>query len=638
MYFRNRVAQTTNSAGIGNLELNGSINGFKAFAGQVPADDAAKTVSVLVKDGDAWELFETYLITGTPNQLFRGALIGSSAIDGSRITLTNAANKPVYLLETAETFGAMGWRSKFALTAGTAPDYTAVLPVPIRALKNGVRCTLAIHAVNPSSPVTFAPDGLAAKPVKFGRPLRTIAANRLPTGLFVDLEFSETADAWVVVSPLPAGVVKTVAGSTYTVVEEDHGLLLNFTNAAGCAVTLPQSTGQFAAPFDFNFIGGALTFTPTTSTINGQASLAVAGGGRILADGGNYLVSGAGGAVGRNRIINGKMDIAQRGASFAAVATAAYALDRWQYRAAGAGVVTISQQADAPADNKFQNSLRVAVTTADASIAAGDIYVVQQPIEGYNVRDLIGDAVVVSFRVRSPKTGVHCVFFGNSGADRSFVAEYTVNAVNTWETKLVVIPAGLITAGTWDWQTGKGLVAGFVLAAGSTFQTTAGAWQTGNFVATANQVNCMDTIGNIFAVTGVHLGRAAEGSDFDHRPYHLEVLLCERYYEKCFPLGVAPAQNVGAAYFAFAQIAGASVAQLMATVTFRARKRGAPTVVFYNPQAANAQIRNTGTSTDFTSSSPNSVTENGFGVLGTSPGGSAAGQACAVNWSADAEI
>jgi hypothetical protein len=27
---------------------------------------------VLVRDGDAWELFESYLITGTPNSLFRG--------------------------------------------------------------------------------------------------------------------------------------------------------------------------------------------------------------------------------------------------------------------------------------------------------------------------------------------------------------------------------------------------------------------------------------------------------------------------------------------------------------------------------------------------------------------------------------
>jgi len=48
-------------------------------------------------------------------------------------------------------------------------------------------------------------------------------------------------------------------------------------------------------------------------------------------------------------------------------------------------------------------------------------------------------------------------------------------------------------------------ITGFNLFCGSTFQTTAGAWQTGNFSATSSQVNCLDTIGNIFAITGVQL-------------------------------------------------------------------------------------------------------------------------------------
>jgi hypothetical protein len=202
---------------------------------------------------------------------------------------------------------------------------------------------------------------------------------------------------------------------------------------------------------------------------------------------------------------------------------------------------------------------------------------------------------------------------------------------------LVSIPAGLITAGTWNWTTGKGLIAGFVLAAGSTFQTAAGAWQTGDFVATSGQVNCMDTIGNIFAVTGVQLGRAAEGSEFEHRPYQSEVTLCERYYEKSFPIATAPVQNIGA-YEVFGQIAGASVNQAMGPIRFRVRKRISPTVGFFNPGAANGQIRNTGTGSDFSSSTATAVTENGFIPNGTSPSGSTAGQVCGVNWTADAEL
>ena len=230
----------------------------------------------------------------------------------------------------------------------------------------------------------------------------------------------------------------------------------------------------------------------------------------------------------RNKIINGKMEIAQRGTSFAP--TPGYTLDRWVVNTnGGGGVVTVSQQADAPANNEFQNSLRATVTTADTSIAAGDFGQIIQPIEGFNVRDLIGRTFTLSFWVRSSKTGIHCVRFGNSAGDRSYVAEYTINAANTWEFKTVTVSGGLITAGTWNWTNGSGLDVRFALATGSTFQTTAGSWQTGNFLATANQVNVLDTIDNVFAITGVQLEVGSVATPFEQRPIGTELALCQRY-------------------------------------------------------------------------------------------------------------
>ena len=283
----------------------------------------------------------------------------------------------------------------------------------------------------------------------------------------------------------------------------------------------------------------------------------------------------------KNRIINGKMDIAQRGTSFAAVADGAYTLDRWRFGNTSSAVVTISQQADGPADNEFQNSLRVAVTTADASIAAGDTCFVSQRIEGYNVRDLIGRTFTLSFRVRSSKTGVHCIALRNSGLNRSYVAEYTVNAANTWESKAITVPSGLITAGTWDWTNGTGLELAAVLAAGSTFQTTAGAWQTGNFLDTVNQVNCLDTVGNIFAITGVDLKPGAVDSPFEHRPFGTELAFAQRYFEKSYNLADAPGTTGGAT--SFRATCQAANNYMSVNSQFAVRKRSTPTITLYNP-------------------------------------------------------
>jgi hypothetical protein len=276
----------------------------------------------------------------------------------------------------------------------------------------------------------------------------------------------------------------------------------------------------------------------------------------------------------RRRNINGDCTIAQAGTSFVAAVDRTWTLDGYRWLQTSDAVVTVAQAADAPADNEFQYSLRVTVTTADAAIAAGQYGAVSVPIEGYDVRDLIGKPFVVGFRVRSPKAGVHCVAIRNAGADRSFVAEFTMQAANTWETKYVTVPAGLITAGTWNWSTGTGLEAVFALAAGATFQTAAGAWAAGNFLATANQVNCLDTVGNIFAITGLQVAPGSVDTPFEHTPVAIELLRAQRYCS-------TQATVIWGAY------AGAGV-QVFFPYRAPVPMRAAPTVTFPGAAYANA--------------------------------------------------
>lgn len=278
--------------------------------------------------------------------------------------------------------------------------------------------------------------------------------------------------------------------------------------------------------------------SPFTNTAPLLVSFARTGDAGLVVDGQSSVSN-------RNKIRNGRMDFAQRGASLTNINAAAsgYMLDGWRYNASGtAGVVTCSQAVDAPSDNEFQSSFRVTVTTQDAVVSVGDLVTIYQPIEGYLVRDLINKPIAIQFRVRSPKTGTHHVALVNGGNDRSYVMPYTVNAANTWETKFLTLPVGLVSsAGTWNWTTGVGVSLHFCLMGGATYQTTAGAWQTGLFYAASGQVNCMDLVGNIFAITGVQLEKGGASGPFEHRDMSAETLANQRYL-------LAPSNMFGVQY------------------------------------------------------------------------------------------
>lgn len=234
----------------------------------------------------------------------------------------------------------------------------------------------------------------------------------------------------------------------------------------------------------------------------------------------------------KNRIINGDMRISQRGTSFAAVADASYTVDRYLYGKYNASAVTITQNSDVPANSGLSKSLRIAVTTADTAIAAGEYSVLMQSIEGYNVADLVGNSFTVSFWVRSSKIGVHNIVLRNGGYDNTYVSKYSVISADTWEKKIITVQDGLPSSGTWNFIDGAGLRISWVLASGTNNQTTTiDSWITSTFGSTADQVNCLDTVGNIFAITGVQLEKGSSATDFEFRPYQFELDLCSRYYE-----------------------------------------------------------------------------------------------------------
>lgn len=298
---------------------------------------------------------------------------------------------------------------------------------------------------------------------------------------------------------------------------------------------------------------------------------------------------------GRNKIINGSMEIEQRGPSFPAVVSGAYTLDRWSTSFASLGTTyTISQSALAPAE--FVNSLRVNPAAA-VSVVSATYAQFEQRIEGYSIKDLVGRTFTLSFWVYSPKTGIHSVALQNAASNLSYIAEYTVLAANTWERKKVTVPGGLPASG-WSFGSGTGLKVAFCLVIGSSASTASlDTWLAGDKKGSVNQVNVLDGTGN-FYLTGVQLELGAAATMFERRPYGTELALCQRYYAKTFSQGVTPAANSGnrtGCVTCVSSSTNANTAQ--ANWVFPVDMRSNPSISTFNPNAAGADWFNVNTGT-----------------------------------------
>jgi hypothetical protein len=282
----------------------------------------------------------------------------------------------------------------------------------------------------------------------------------------------------------------------------------------------------------------------------------------------------------KNRIINGDMRIDQRNAGAAVTANTGYSLDRWKIFNNTDGAWSIQQDSSAPTE--FNNSLKVTVTTADASLGSTQNAWITQAIEGFNTSDLgwgtaNAKTVTFSFWVRSSLTGTFSLFFLNSAANRSYVTNYTINAADTWEQKSVTLTGD--TSGTWIGATnGIGLYAAFNMATGSSYIGTVNTW--GSYIqATSGSVQLLSTLNATWYITGVQLEVGSVATPFERRPYGTELQLCQRYYETTYPEGVA----VGSVDAGPVNFRAPTTAQTIVSCYFyKVTKRASPTVTFWN--------------------------------------------------------
>jgi len=249
---------------------------------------------------------------------------------------------------------------------------------------------------------------------------------------------------------------------------------------------------------------------------------------------------GGGGLSHRNKVINGAMTISQRGASFAA-ANNVFTLDRYKIFGSHNGAVTVTQSATSP--DGFAKSLKVDVTTADTSIAAGQYIQLNHRIEAQDLQDLAygtsaAKTITVSFYVRSNVTGNYSFAIqlpDNSNKQVSLV--YTINSANTWERKTFSI-AGDTSGGIND-DNGNGFNIFWNLAIGTQYTsgTQRSAWHAyadADFAA-GHAVNLLSSTSNEWHLTGVQIEVGDTATSFEHRSYGEELARCQRYFYSYIP-------------------------------------------------------------------------------------------------------
>lgn len=319
--------------------------------------------------------------------------------------------------------------------------------------------------------------------------------------------------------------------------------------------------------------------------------------------------------AGDNALINGAFEIWQRGTSFASGAVA-YTADRWKFTRAGAAAgATNSRQTG------FNGARFCARLARDSGNTATDAIYLAQQVDTPNFHQ--GDEFFVGFEARagadfSPSTDLLTVtvFTGTGGGE-------VVNAATGFATGNVSA-SKTVTLTT----TGQNFVVGpFSIPTDAVNLAVVFSWTP---VGTAGAADHAE-------ITRISFGNLATAQNYPHRHLWQETELCEAYFQKNTAIGTTVIQNLGNGGVRFRAVtAGATDNGIH--VPFRVRMRAAPTVTLFNPNAANAQIRDVTAGADFSSSTANNITSTGFQASGTANASTSAGNQCEFHWTAVSEI
>ena len=301
--------------------------------------------------------------------------------------------------------------------------------------------------------------------------------------------------------------------------------------------------------------------------------------------------AGQGGGA-SNVIINGAMKISQRATSLTGITSSGYkTVDRWRTSLGSAGTWTQTQNAVTDLAG-FRYSLKMACTTANASLGASSSLNVNTRLEGFDIQQFQKGTAsakkwAMSFYVKASKTGTYIVELFDNNNNRHVNKSYTINAANTWEHKKIIFDGD--TSSPFANTNGNCLIVSWFLAAGSdktsgTLQETWGALTHAN--RCVGQVNLADSTSNTWEITGVQLEVGDKATDFEHRTFADELARCQRYYTQTYDYGVFVGHSGDDYDGTMVMRSLSSTVSNQLGEPLPTRMRSMPTVTFYGPTPA----------------------------------------------------
>ena len=240
----------------------------------------------------------------------------------------------------------------------------------------------------------------------------------------------------------------------------------------------------------------------------------------------------------RNLVINGAMQVAQRGTSNTGL-NGYGSVDRFFPEKHNIDNLAGTQQQVTVSDLAgFTKAFKLDLTTSESALASDEYFAIIHRIEAQNLQHLAygtssATQITLSFYVKSShNTGNFAVSIFQHDNSRLVSKTYTISSTNTWERKILTFPAQ--TSGIINNDNGRGLDINWFLAAGSNFTssdtTSWSAYSDAGFAfgQTANFIGQTGT----FEITGVQLELGSVATDFEHRSFGEELALCQRYFQE----------------------------------------------------------------------------------------------------------